>query len=166
MTTTIAQIHETYVNETEHVRFGESGWFEPFTGEAGKLFRDLQREYGRCVSSMYRDTRTATLKVGWVFSKRMRYEDARGNDPVHDFYTREVWVEYRTPVQAEVARVREFIDAGGDTYDEAGEPVVAMATCGVCGRSWNDAKLSSLTPVPAGRCPFEYAHNDPEEARL
>lgn len=33
-------------------------------------------------------------------------------------------------------------------------------TCGVCDRSWNDADVSSRTPVPAGRCPFEDIHDD------
>ncbi len=31
-------------------------------------------------------------------------------------------------------------------------------TCGTCGRTWNDAHGTELTPVPAGRCPFEYEH--------
>lgn len=46
--------------------------------------------------------------------------------------------------------------------DDDGEPIVAVATCGTCGRSWNDAAVSALTPVPAGRCPFEYDHVYPE----
>jgi len=29
-----------------------------------------------------------------------------------------------------------------------------------CGRSWNDDKSTSVTPVPAGRCPFEHDHDD------
>lgn len=35
------------------------------------------------------------------------------------------------------------------------------ATCGVCGRSWDDSVSTSVTPVPSGRCPFEYDH-EPE----
>lgn len=37
-------------------------------------------------------------------------------------------------------------DANGDT------------TCGYCGLTWNDAVSTSMTPVPAGRCPFEEFH--------
>lgn len=33
------------------------------------------------------------------------------------------------------------------------------ATCGTCGRSWDDAKATSLTPAPSARCPFEYFHS-------
>lgn len=43
-------------------------------------------------------------------------------------------------------------------YDDDGEPIVDVATCGACGRSWNDAAVSAVTPTPAGRCPFEYEH--------
>lgn len=32
------------------------------------------------------------------------------------------------------------------------------ATCGNCGLSWDDGKSTSWTPVPSGRCPFEYFH--------
>lgn len=32
------------------------------------------------------------------------------------------------------------------------------ATCGHCGRTWDDGHPSSVTPVPAARCPFEYDH--------
>lgn len=32
-------------------------------------------------------------------------------------------------------------------------------TCGVCGRSWDDAIPTSWTPTPSGRCPFEYYHS-------
>lgn len=37
-------------------------------------------------------------------------------------------------------------------------PVVEIHQCGHCGRRWNDAAISSITPAPAGRCPFEYEH--------
>jgi hypothetical protein len=43
-------------------------------------------------------------------------------------------------------------------YDENGNEVVDIVTCGVCGRSWNDAQVSQWTPVPSARCPFEYEH--------
>lgn len=51
-------------------------------------------------------------------------------------------------------------------YDDDGQPIVDIATCGHCGRSWDDAMVSHLTPAPAGRCPFEYDHEyDDEEDR-
>ena len=33
-----------------------------------------------------------------------------------------------------------------------------VATCGTCNRMWNDTVSTGWTPVPAGRCPFEYFH--------
>lgn len=38
--------------------------------------------------------------------------------------------------------------------DSATDPM----TCDTCYRSWDDAVSTSYTPVPAGRCPFEYYH--------
>lgn len=42
--------------------------------------------------------------------------------------------------------------------DDDGEPISAMTQCGACGRWWDDAIVTSMTPVPSGRCPFEYEH--------
>jgi hypothetical protein len=33
-----------------------------------------------------------------------------------------------------------------------------IATCGSCGRSWDDGQSTALTPAPSARCPFEYEH--------
>jgi len=33
-------------------------------------------------------------------------------------------------------------------------------TCGTCGRSWDDSIVTSYTPTPSARCPFEYFHGD------
>lgn len=37
-------------------------------------------------------------------------------------------------------------------------PRADIATCGTCGRSWDDAVPSAVTPAPSARCPFEYSH--------
>lgn len=39
-----------------------------------------------------------------------------------------------------------------------GEPAQERATCGACGRSWDDAIPTSYTPAPSARCPFEAWH--------
>ena len=44
--------------------------------------------------------------------------------------------------------------AGSRAYREAKD----LCTCGSCGRSWDDGKVTGMTPTPAGRCPFEYFH--------
>jgi hypothetical protein len=104
------RIRETFVNRTEGTRFGETGWYEPWTEDKGELFRSLQHEYGRCESKIYRDIRLPAGRAfvgfgvaaqqyvleesrpcGWVFVKRDQYEN-----PGHktgDTYIREVWVE-------------------------------------------------------------------------
>ena len=79
-------MQETYVNETENAQFGESDVFEAFTDDIGKLFRDLQREYGRCASSIYRDTTNGTERIGWVFESVQRYERSEETNK------RAVWV--------------------------------------------------------------------------
>ncbi len=37
--------------------------------------------------------------------------------------------------------------------------------CGSCKRAWDDNKPTNLTPVPAGRCPFEYFRNHGSETK-
>ena len=51
-------------------------------------------------------------------------------------------------------------------HDDEGREIVKLATCGYCGRTWNDAAISSVTPVPAGRCPFECDHDYKEPRPL
>lgn len=43
-----------------------------------------------------------------------------------------------------------------------GEPAEDQATCFTCGMSWDDAIITSMTPAPAARCPFEQFHPTPE----
>lgn len=78
------QIRESFVNLDRNVMFGESDWYMPFTDNVGKLFRSLQREYGRCASRMYNDP--GARPCGWVFIKRDVYEDTGKT------YLRETWV--------------------------------------------------------------------------
>jgi hypothetical protein len=60
---------------------------------------------------------------------------------------------------AEVARVDAILaNARENRNGPNGEHVPSMATCGTCKRTWDDAKGSELTPTPAARCPYEYAH--------
>lgn len=42
----------------------------------------------------------------------------------------------------------------------ANDPAVDLATCGDCGLSWDDGKVTSMTPAPSARCPFEYFHDN------
>jgi hypothetical protein len=40
-----------------------------------------------------------------------------------------------------------------------------VATCGACGRSWDDSIVTAHTPAPAARCPFEAWHEPTPETR-
>src|SRR4051794_34057226 len=57
--------------------------------------------------------------------------------------------------------VVEVFDAARYSEDHAGADI---ATCGACGRSWDDAVGTAWTPAPSARCPFEYDHEDEEES--
>lgn len=70
--------------------------------------------------------------------------------------------ELRGIIAAERARI--FTHAVQLT-DDNGKPIVTTATCGDCGLQWNDALVTSYTPAPSGRCPFEYVHPEVRELR-
>lgn len=88
-------VNETYVNDTEGHGLGDSEWYETFTPDLGTLYRSIRKEYGGTVATMYRDNPEGPpVKVGWVFFKRVKYED------VAETYLRAVWVEVSTvPVE-------------------------------------------------------------------
>lgn len=50
-------------------------------------------------------------------------------------------------------------------HDDDGKEIIDVVTCGSCGRSWNDAAVSGITPAPSGRCPFEALHEDEVDRR-
>jgi hypothetical protein len=90
MEVVMIKIKETWINKTEGYSYGDSGEYETFAdyNEKGRLFKHLQKEFGRCKSAMYIDhSFYGALKIGWVFEKIMRYEDA------NEKYLQETWVE-------------------------------------------------------------------------
>lgn len=62
----------------------------------------------------------------------------------------------RVPRNFEVQPVK----PGTPAYDRA-----TIATCGTCGLSWDDGIVTSMTPAPSARCPFECFHAEPEPPR-
>jgi hypothetical protein len=38
-------------------------------------------------------------------------------------------------------------------------PATNPCTCGTCGLTWDDWIVTSMTPAPSGRCPFEAFHD-------
>ena len=93
-------IRETFVQVKDEDHFygiGENDWYEPFTDNRKKLFQSLQKEWGRCVSLMFRniamgDGTYDVRMCGWVFQKKVQYTDCK------DKYLREVWVEIKESV--------------------------------------------------------------------
>ncbi len=90
MKTTNLWVKETYIDRTQDCRFGDADWFETFTDNLSALYKSLQKEYGKA-QNIYCDTaKGETKKVGWIFTKRVKYEDSKNT------YLREVWVEVAT----------------------------------------------------------------------
>jgi len=79
-------ISEQHINVTQDCLCGESGLYEPFTDEVGKLFKDLQKQFGRCTSKVYIDEEDVSRPIGWVFQKKQKYSDT------DEEYVHEVWV--------------------------------------------------------------------------
>jgi hypothetical protein len=80
--------------DTDYVRYrlGETEWYESFTDDRGELFRSCREEYGGCTGKIHVDIAMGdgtydTRDVGWVFEKRMKYEDC------DETYLRQVWCE-------------------------------------------------------------------------
>lgn len=87
----ITEEHMSYnLDMSKGYHLGEPVSYEPFTEDRGHLFKEFQKEYGRCVSKVYQDTPDGTPDpIGWVFQKVRPYEDARTKE---DKYIHEVWV--------------------------------------------------------------------------
>jgi hypothetical protein len=73
-------------NDGKRWNCGESGVYEVFTDDVGRLFRSLQHEHGRCKGSVMVTRSDEDIKVGWVFEKRRRFTDC------DETYLAETWV--------------------------------------------------------------------------
>jgi hypothetical protein len=99
-------IREVHEDVNGGYRIGESDWYEAFTDDKGELFRDCQREHGRCNSKVYteilnvpsdveprtetnRPGTTYSRQSGWHFEKRKEYEGS------HDTYLHGTWVTWK-----------------------------------------------------------------------
>ncbi len=82
----------SFVNKTKGYIFSQEPFEQTAATSRGKLFRQLQKEFGRCVSKIYVDQTDGTIKqIGWTFERMEEYSDNRGSR--RDKYVREVWVE-------------------------------------------------------------------------
>lgn len=86
-------IQETHVNRTKGYRYHESNVTETHIETLGELFKQCQKEFGRCEGKIFVDTavQTEPRQVGWVFVRSKLYDDGRASNP-DDWYIQEVWV--------------------------------------------------------------------------
>jgi len=90
-----------YVDKDRMIGFGDED--RVVTGPSvidltlGKLFKMLEREFGRCVSKTYVDRKDAPpTEIGWVFNARRRYEDKPKQT-----YLAEIWVSFFRDAECE-----------------------------------------------------------------
>jgi hypothetical protein len=79
-------VQEEFVNETEGYRSGESDPFESRFESAGEAFKYYRKEFGRPVSKIYVDTPEGSRAIGWVFVKRVKYDDCK------DTFLQAAWI--------------------------------------------------------------------------
>lgn len=100
--------HIAHESEERSYSLGDEPLFEPFTGDdIGRLFRECQREYGKCISKIYIDSTSGETKaIGWVFQKKREYEDDKSRTYVH-----EAWVTLHEK-EPEVERTFHYKEIG------------------------------------------------------
>lgn len=80
--------------------------------EIGKLFRELQKSYGRCTSKVYRDIdRQTTIEVGYVFEKKRKYARSK------EYYIEETWIEIMERIEVKTITTKKYLG-----YDK---PIIA-----------------------------------------
>jgi hypothetical protein len=77
---------EECINVDKGYRYGDTDVYETFTADKGTLYRAMQREYGLCISRVYVDTEKGAQPIGWVFVKRVQYDDC------NETFLCETWV--------------------------------------------------------------------------
>src|SRR5690606_25214162 len=103
-------VQETYVNASEGYIFGESPVVEAGTDVLRLRYGALVGEFGRCVGKADIDGPDGkAIAVGWVFVKRMRYQE------VSQTYLQETWVTvHKRPPSS---RYHYLPRTGGDLND-------------------------------------------------
>ena len=86
----VADLADTYMDEDATV---------------GDIYRASAKEYGRCTSKVYIDTKSrGVIAVGWVFVKRTKYDDS------NETYLAETWVTLLD--KDETQHIREYHEIG------------------------------------------------------
>lgn len=97
------KVEVTMTNKTENYIIFEKiqEWDNGRCETPAEVYRAALREYGRCVSKMYIDSKGGKARhIGWVFERKCYYEDTR------ESYIQETWI---TPLSSyEVKRIYEY----------------------------------------------------------
>lgn len=82
-------ITEKYVDKDKNQLYSVVDWYETKfdDGQRRDLFKSCSKGFGRARAMWVDKPGGGRHQVGWVFEKRVQYEDSRGT------YLREVWVE-------------------------------------------------------------------------
>ena len=89
-------VTEKYVDKDKNQLYDVVDWYETRfdDGQRRDLFKSCSREFGRARAMWVDKPGGGRHQVGWVFEKRVEYEDARAGAPAKErTYLREVWVE-------------------------------------------------------------------------
>lgn len=105
------------------------------------------------------DLYAAEDRIEWVYNS---WYEVRANDANHeDAFDGDVF----HTVDEAVAEITTWLEQQGTAHVHKNgvvelDPADIRATvCGACGRAWDDTVSTAVTPVPAGRCPFEAEHS-------
>lgn len=146
--------------------FSNGAIMEKQTG--GFPLTENQRQVIDTLRARGADFTAASVERQWIEGEATAYVDTRM--PARRGLVRMMVQGNR---EARMAKLRAIIAAheiseanGAEARrDENGKVIVDMCTCGTCGLSWNDALISSYTPAPSARCPYEYIHEEIAELR-
>jgi len=84
-------VQESCVNATEGYRRSDSEVYDAWCDTPGELFRECQKDHGRCTGKVYIDLADDEVQqIGWVFQKRRQYTDC------NETYLAETWVTVHT----------------------------------------------------------------------
>lgn len=72
--------------------------------------------------------------------------------------------ELQAEIEEDESEVREAEEEAAQRIDS--DHTRCMATCGECGRSWDDNVVTGRTPAPSARCPFEASHEAMRELAI
>jgi hypothetical protein len=102
-------LETTYLNRTENYRVHDERIDLKDTYNlddnptVGDIFREMVKEHGRCTGKVYvdylhRDSKYGPYPVGWVFQKRVKYDDCK------ETYLQEVWVTLLDKYETKIIR--------------------------------------------------------------